>query len=144
MEVTGRNSGPPKSTVENQYVSLRIVISTVIQNQDWKVEQVSFITGARSVDKQDLSKNLKFFRVPEGTIKSIYSKLVMRTFDVYTNILKYMYITRFSGGATRSEVSPDPQPTPFVVTSLTLTIDTLPKPDKFKRRKKESPEVKDK
>jgi hypothetical protein len=53
-----------KSTTENQYVSLRSVISTVIQCQDWKVEQFSFITGARSVDKQDLSKNLKFFRVP--------------------------------------------------------------------------------
>jgi hypothetical protein len=68
----------------------------------------------------------------------------MRTFDVYTNILKCMYITKFNGGATRSEVSSDDQPTPFVVTSPTRTIDTLPKPDKFKRRKKESPEVKDK
>jgi hypothetical protein len=54
-----------KSTVENQYASLRGVISTVIQYQDWKVEQSSFITGTRSVDKQDLIKNLKFFRVPE-------------------------------------------------------------------------------
>jgi hypothetical protein len=55
-----------------------------------------------------------------------------------------MYNTRFSGGATRSEASSDAQPTPFVVTFLTHTIDTLPKPDHFKRRKKESPEVKDK
>jgi len=54
-----------KSTAENQYASLRSVISTVIQRQSWKIEQISFITGARSVDKQDLSKNLKFFRVPE-------------------------------------------------------------------------------
>jgi hypothetical protein len=30
----------------------------------------------------------------------IYSKLVMRVFDVYVNILKYMYNTRFSGGPT--------------------------------------------
>jgi hypothetical protein len=50
-----------KSTVENQYSSLRSVISTVIQRQGWKVEQIRFITGARSVDKQDLSKKLKFF-----------------------------------------------------------------------------------
>jgi hypothetical protein len=71
-----------KSTDENQYVSLRSVISTVIQRQGWKVEQVIFITGARSVDKQDLSKNLKFFRVPETSIDSIYSKLEMRVFDV--------------------------------------------------------------
>jgi hypothetical protein len=72
-----------KSTTENQYVSLRSAISTVIECQDWKVEQISFITGARSVDKQDLSKNLKFFRVPEASINSIYSKLAMRVLDVY-------------------------------------------------------------
>ncbi len=133
-----------KSTVENQYASLRSVISTVIQCQDWKVEQISFITGTRSVDKQDLRKDLKIFRVPESRINSMYSKLAMRVFDVYANILKCMYITRFSGGATRSEASSDAQPTPFVVTSLTHTIDTLPKPDNFKRSKKENPEVKDK
>jgi hypothetical protein len=96
------------------------------------------------VDKQDLSKNLKFFRVPEAGINSIHSKLTMRTFDVYENILKGMYNTNFSGGATRSETSSDAQPTSFVVTSSTRTIDTLPKPDKLKRRKKESPEAKDK
>ena len=91
----------------------------------------------RSVDKQDLSKNLKFFRVLEASINSIYSKLVMRAFDVYVNIFKYMYITRFSGVAPRSEVSSDDQPTPFVVTSHTHTIDTLPKPENFTRRKEE-------
>ena len=133
-----------KSTAENQYASIRSAISTVIQRQGWKVEQVIFITGARSVDKQDLSKNLKLFRVPEGSINSIYSKLAMRVFDVYANILKCMYSTRFSGDTIRSETSSDAHPTPFVVTSLTPTVDTLPKPDKFKRRKKESPEVRDK
>ena len=122
-----------KSTTENQYSSLRSVISTVIQRQGWKVEQISFITCARSVNKQDLCKNLKFFRVPEASINSIYSKLAMRVFDVYANILKCMYITRFTGGATRSEDSSDAQPTPFVVISLTHTVDTLPKPDKFKK-----------
>jgi hypothetical protein len=132
-----------KSTAENHYASLRSVISTVIQRQGWKVEQISFITGARSVDKQDLSKNLKFFRVPEASINSIYSKLAMRVFDVYVNTLKCMYNIRSSGGTTRSEASSDAQPTPFVVTSLTNTIDNLPKPDHFKRRK-ESPEAKDK
>jgi hypothetical protein len=133
-----------KSTAQNQYASLRSAISTVIQCQGWKVEHISFITGARSVDKQDLSKNLKFFRVPEASISSIYSKLAMRAFDVYANILKCMYSTRFSGGATRSEASSDAQPTPSVVTSLTHPINTLPKPDNFKRRKKESPEVRNK
>ncbi len=68
----------------------------------------------------------------------------MRVFDVYAYILKCMYSTRLSGGATRSETSPNAQPTPFVVTYLTHTINTLPNSDKFKRRKKGSPEVKDK
>ncbi len=89
-----------KSTAENQYSSLRIDISTVIQRQDWKVEQISFITGARSVDKQDLSKNGQFFRVPEVSINSIHSKLAMRVFDVHTNTPKCMYSIRFNG--TRS------------------------------------------
>jgi len=35
-----------KSTAEAQYASLRSAISTVIHRQGWKVEQVSFITGA--------------------------------------------------------------------------------------------------
>jgi hypothetical protein len=86
-----------KKTAENQYASLRSAIITVIQWQGWKVDQVSFITGARSVDKQDFRNNLKFFGVPEASISSIYSKLAMRTFDVYANILKCMYSTRFNG-----------------------------------------------
>jgi hypothetical protein len=133
-----------KDTTEHQYVSLRSAISSVIHHQGWRVEQVSFITDTRSVDEQDFSKNLKFFRVPEASINSIYSKLAMRVFDVYVNILKCMHITRFRGGTTRSESSPNDQPTPFVVTSLTHTINTLPKPGKFKKRKNESPEVKEK
>jgi hypothetical protein len=86
---------------------------------------------------------LKFFRVPEARVQSIYCKLAMRVFDVYVNILKDMYSTRFSGGSTILESSSDAQPTPIVATSLPRTIDTLPKPDKFKR-KKESQEEKDK
>ncbi len=125
-DVCGRYLVRAKSTTENQYASLRSAISTVIHRQGWKVEQISFITGARSVDKQDFNKNLKFFRVPAASIDSIYSKLVMRGFDVYANILKCMYSTRFSGGATRSETSSDAQPTPCVVTSLPHPINTLP------------------
>jgi len=87
---------------------------------------------------------LKFFRIPEASVQSIYCKLAMRVFDVYANILKCMYSTRFSGGSTMSEASSDSQPTPIVATSLPRTIDTLPTPDKFKRRKKESQEAKDK
>ena len=59
-----------KRTPENQYASLRSALSTVIQRQNWKVEQVSFITGARSVDKREFGKNMRFFRVPEVIINS--------------------------------------------------------------------------
>jgi len=128
-----------KNTSENQYASPRRAIGTVIQQQGWKVDQVSFITGARSVDKRDFSKNMKFFGVPEASISSIYSKLVMKTFDVYANILKCMFSIRFNGGATRSEAYSDAQPTSCVVTSLIHPISTLPQSNKYKRRKKESP-----
>jgi hypothetical protein len=94
------------------------------------------VTGVRSVNKQDLIKNLKFFNVPETNIQSIYSKLAMRVFDVYANILKCMYSTRFSGGLTRSETFPETQPTPIVVTPLIHTID-ISRPDKYKRWRKE-------
>jgi len=116
-----------KNTSENQYASLRRAIGTVIQQQGWKVDQVSFITGARSVDKRDFSKNMKFFGVPEASISSIYSKLAMKTFDVYANILKCMFSIRFNGGATRSEAYSDTQPTPCIVTSLIHPISTLPR-----------------
>jgi hypothetical protein len=132
-----------KHTEENQYVSLHSAISTVIQSQDWKVEQISFITGARSVNKQDLTKNLKFFNVPGSSIQSIYSKIVMRVFDVYVNILKCMYNTKFSGGPTRLEASPEAQPTPIVVTPLIRTM-TTSHADKYKKRKKECQKEEDK
>ena len=108
------------------------------------MDQVSFITGARSVDKQDFRANMKLFGVPEVSIGSIYSKLTMRTFDVYANVLKCMYSTRFNGSATGPEASADAQPTPRVDTVLTHPINTLPQSDKYKRRKKESPKDRDK
>jgi hypothetical protein len=157
--VTGRDNGPPtrgnksgvfcilehnrmsdvcdqyitrgKHTVEDQNVSLHSVITTEIQCQRWKVDQINFIMGARSVNKQDFSKNMKFFNVTEVIIQSIYSKLVMRVFDAYVNILKCMYSTRFSGGPTRLEASPEAQPTPIVVTPLNRTMVTF-HPDKYK------------
>jgi hypothetical protein len=59
------------------------------------------------MNKQDLIKNLKFFNVSETSIQSIHSKLAMRVFNVYTNILKCMHNTRFNGGPTRLETSPE-------------------------------------
>jgi hypothetical protein len=52
----------------------------------------------------------------------------MRTFDVYANILKCMYRTRFNGDATGSTASADAQLTPGVDTTLTHPITTLPQP----------------
>jgi hypothetical protein len=121
-----------KSTTENQHTSLRNTLSDVIHRQAWKVEQISFVTGSRSVNEQDLRRNLKFFRVPEASIQSIYSKLGMRVFDVYANILKCMYSVRFNGGTTRSGVSSEAQSIPNVVTPLIHTLDTS-RPDKYKR-----------
>ncbi len=82
--------------------------------------------------------------MPTASISSIYSKLAMRTFDVHANILKCMYTTRFNEGVIRSEASSDAQPTPFVVSSLTHPIRTLPLSDKYKRWKKERPKERDK
>ena len=39
-------------------------LSDPIHRQGSKVEQISFITGAHSMNEQDLRKNLKFFEVP--------------------------------------------------------------------------------
>ena len=124
-------------------MSVHSTISTEIHRQGWKVEQIIFITGARSVNKQDLSKNMKFFNVSEDNIQSTYSKLVMRVFDVYTNILKCMYNTRFNGGPTTLEASPEVQPTPIVVNPLIRTMTTF-HPDKYKKRKKECQKEEDK
>ena len=102
------------------------------------MEQISFVTGSRSVNKQDLRRNLKFFQVPEASIQSIYSKLAIRVFDVYANILKCMYSTRFSGGPARAGgASSEVQSTPNAANPLIRTLDTS-RPDKYKRRRKEN------
>jgi len=76
------------------------------------------------VNKQDLSRNLKYFKVPEASIQVIYSKLTMRVFYVYGNILKCMYSTRFSGGPSKLEASPEAQSTPIAATPLLRVMDT--------------------
>ena len=42
---------------ENQYVSLRRSLRDKIRRQGWKVEQIIFIEGARSLNEQELRKN---------------------------------------------------------------------------------------
>jgi hypothetical protein len=60
------------------------------------VSQKSFITGARSLNEQDLHENLSYLKVPTEGIESIRSKLVFKTFDEYANILKGMYSSIFN------------------------------------------------
>ena len=69
------------------------------------------------------------------SIESIVSKLVMRIFDEYTNILRCMYSTRFNGGPSGSGSSTEDlqslkTPTPSLIRSLESGC-----PDKFRRRK---------
>ena len=101
------------------------------------------MTGSRSLNEQDLRKNLKFFQVPEASIESIGSKLGMRIFDEYTNILRCMYSTRFNGGPSGSGSSTEDHqslktPTPSVIRSLESG-----RPDKFRRRKSGNKEERD-
>ena len=76
----------------------------------------------------------------EVNIQSIYSKLVMRVFDVHINDLKCMYSTRFNGDPIRSGVYPEAQSTSNDVDPLTL--DTS-RPDKYQRWRRESNETND-
>ncbi len=63
-------------------------------SQGWKVEQVSFITGTRSLNEEEIKKNLAYFEVPSASVEPIRAKLVMVIFDEYTNILKGMYSSK--------------------------------------------------
>ena len=92
------------------------------------------------MNKKDFSKNMKFFKLPEASIQSVYSKLTMRVFDVYANILKCMYSTRFSGGPNKLEDSPEAQSSPITATPLLRILDTS-RPDDYKQRRKECQEV---
>jgi hypothetical protein len=59
------------------------------------VEKISF--GARSLNEEELKKNLEYFKVPSASVEPIRTKLAMMIFDEYANILKGMYSIRFNG-----------------------------------------------
>ena len=125
-----------RSREEDQYVSLRRSLGATLQHQGWKVEQISFIEGSRSLNKQDLRKNLKFFQVPEASIETIGSKLVMKMFDEYANILRCMYSTRFTGDLSRTGSSLDDHPIPETPTPSLIRSLESGRPDKFRKRTK--------
>ena len=60
-DVTSHHIVRPKRVVETQYVSLKSTLVITMQRQGWKVEQVSFITGARSLNEEEIKKNLAYF-----------------------------------------------------------------------------------
>jgi hypothetical protein len=104
------------------------------KSQGWRVEQISFIAGSRSLNEEDLTKNLKFFQVPEASIEAIGSKLAMRIFHEYAHILRCMYSTRFSGGSSGTGFSSeDPQLPKTSTPSLIRSLESG-RPDKFRRR----------
>ncbi len=142
-DVTDQYLTRARSRVEDQYVSLSRTLGVTLHHQEWKVEQISFIAGSRSLNEQDLRKNLKFFQVQEASIEVIGSKLATKIFDEYANILRCMYSTRFTGDPSRTgsshEDNPIPEnPSPPLIRSLESG-----RPDKFRRRTKGTREGKD-
>ncbi len=77
-----------KRVTETQYVSLRSALVITMERQGWKVEQVNFITGASSLNEEEIKKNLAYFEVPSSRVEPIHRKITMQIFDEYANILK--------------------------------------------------------
>ena len=122
-------------------MSLRRTLGVTLQHQGWKVEQISFIAGSRSLNEQDLRKNIKFFRVPEASIETIGSKLAMKIFDEYANILRCMYSTRFNGDPSRTgsshednPISENPSP-PLIRSLESRRPDKIQETDKGEQRR---------
>jgi hypothetical protein len=96
-DVTSHYIDRAKREAETQYSSHRSALAMTMQRQSWKVEQVIFITGVRSLNEEELKKNLTFFEAPSASIEPIRAKLGMKIFDEYANILKGMYSIRYNG-----------------------------------------------
>ena len=131
-DVTNRYVVRAKCVVEEQYTSFRSTASKTMQRPGWRVEQVSFISGAWSLNEEELKKNLKFFKVPNTRVESIRSKLPMKIFDEYANAKGYVQYTIWRKihprGYTNSPNSGDPR-LPFLTLSQT---DSLTKVRKHK------------
>jgi hypothetical protein len=107
-DVTSHYLVGSKRVVETQYASLRSALAMTMQCQGWKVEQVNFIAGARSLNEEELKKNLTFFEVPPTSIEPIHAKQDMKIFDEYANILKGMYSIRCNGRSDHGDTSVHP------------------------------------
>ena len=93
-----------KDKTEGQSATLKSALERSLDPKGWVLKQVSFISGARSLNERDLRKNLVFFKVPQASIESIRSKFVFKIFDEYDNILKSMYSMRFNGTTSDGDI----------------------------------------
>ena len=84
-DVTNHYIVRAKHEAEAQYESLRPALTKTMQRQGWMVQQVSFVAGARSLNEQELKKNLEYFKVPSARVEPIRTKLDMKIFDEYAN-----------------------------------------------------------
>ena len=87
-DVTDQCVTRAKSVMVSQYESIKSTLEQTLDRQGWLVSQRSFMTGARTLNEEDLHENLTYFKVPKTVIESIRSTLVLKICDEYTNILK--------------------------------------------------------
>ena len=80
-DVTNRYVVRSKYVVEVQYESLRSTLNKTMERQRWILEQISFITGVRSLNEEVLKKNLEFFKVPSTNVESTRSKLYVTSYE---------------------------------------------------------------
>ena len=66
------------------------------------------MAGARSLNEEELKKNLAYFEVPSASVEPIHEELAMNFFDEYANILKGMYSIRFNGRSAHGVTSVRP------------------------------------
>ena len=107
-DVTNHYIVRAKHEVEAQYESLRSTLVRTMQRQGWMVEHVSFVVAARSLNEEELKKNLEYFKVPSASVEPIRTKLDMKIFDEYVNILKGIYSIRFDGRSDHGGTSVRP------------------------------------
>ncbi len=77
-DVTDQYVTRAKRVTVGQYVSKKSALEQTLGPQGWLVSQRSLITGARSLNEENLISNLACFKVPQTGIESIRSKFVFK------------------------------------------------------------------
>jgi hypothetical protein len=78
MESGNINFGETSTERRKEFLSPRCVYC--LPKKLILLSQKNFITGTRSLNEEDLHKNLTYFKVPPAGIESIRSKLVFKIF----------------------------------------------------------------